>query len=92
MPKRKKSSLSKKSKKSRIWKDVNTSKSEEGYNKMLEAQRIRREKYKQNQSSEQKAKELEGQRNPNKLNNSIIMREHSQVVSRTPVALSAQSV
>ena len=69
---------------------VNTSQSEEDDNKMLKAQRIRREKYKQNQSSEQKAKELEGQRNRNKLNNSI-MREHSQVVSRAPVALSAQS-
>ena len=78
-------------KKSSNLKDVYTSQSEEDYNKMLEARRIRCEKYKQNQSSEQKAKELEGQRNRNKLNNSIIMREHSQVVSRTPVALSAQS-
>ena len=70
---------------------IHTSQSEEDYNKMLEAQRIRREKYKQNQSSEQKAKELEGQRNCNKLNNSIIMREQSQVLSRAPFALIAQS-
>ena len=72
MPKRKKSSLSKKSKKSRIWKDVNTSKSEEDFNKMQEAQRIAKKKFRQNQSSEHKVKTLEGQRHRNKLNNSRI--------------------
>jgi hypothetical protein len=92
MPKRRKSNLSKKSKKSSNLKDVNTSLSEEDYNKMLEAQRIRREKYKQNQSSKQKAKELEGQKIRDNLNNSRILREHnesihSQVVSRTRGAL-----
>ena len=77
MPKRKKSNLSRKSKKSRSFKDVNTSQSEEDYNKMLEAQRIADKKYWQNQSSAQKAKKLEEQRHRNKLNNSRIMREHN---------------
>ena len=53
MPKRKKSSLSKKSKKSRTLKDVSTSQSEESYTKMLEAQMIRDKKCRQNQSFEQ---------------------------------------
>ena len=90
MPKRKKSSLSRKSKKSRTLKDVNTSQSEEDYNKRLEAWRMRGKKYKQNQSSEQRGKDLEGKRHRNKLDNSRIIREHNesihcQVVSRGPL-------
>ena len=86
MPKRKKSSLGRKYKKSK------SSQSEEDYNKNLEAQRISVKKCRQNQSSEQRAKDLEGKRRRNKLDNSRIMREHneyihSQVVSRTRGAL-----
>ena len=91
---RKKSNLSKKSKKSRVLKDLNTSQSVEDYTKKLEAQRISDKKFRQNQSSEQKAKKLEEQRHRDKLNNSRIKREHnesinspSQVVSRTRGAL-----
>ena len=69
MPKRKKSNLSKKSKKSRILKDFNTSQSAEDYTKKLEAQRISNKKFSQNQSSEQKAKKLEEQRHCNLINN-----------------------
>ena len=86
MPKRKKSSLGRKYKKSR------TSQSEEDYNTKLEAHRISDKKCRQNQSSEQRAKVLEGKRHRNKLDNSRIMREHnesiySQVTSRTRGAL-----
>ena len=68
-------------------KDVNTSQSEEDYTKRLEAWRKRGKKCRQNQSSEQRAKDLEGKIYRNKLDNSRIMREHnesihSQVVSR----------
>ena len=41
MPKRKKNNISKKSKKSKGLKDVNTSQSEEDHAKMLEAKKIR---------------------------------------------------
>ena len=57
-------------------KDVNTSQSEEDYTKRLEAWRKRGKKCRQNQSSEQRAKDLEGKIYRNKLDNSRIMREH----------------
>ena len=95
MPIKRKANLSKKSKQSRSVKEANSSQSEEKYNKQLQLQRIRKEKFKQKQSSEQKSKELKGQRNCNKLNRSRILREHkekvekvhSQVGSRTRGAL-----